>query len=178
MGREGVVHEGHAARDCLVGGLLGDADATDAAAIDLNVADAAVLHYLPRHPDVVRAFTAGEFEWAGLVGKGELGVKRALDEGLLEPERAAFAQGGQGLRGARHFVHPDRAGIHQKHPVWTDSLARGLQLLAVGRDGSAAKGTPAKLRRATAGGLRRTRLLQRGLRRVTEEHRVIGRLRA
>ena len=52
--RESVIDVGDAARDRVVGDRFRRPDAADAAAIDLDEADAAIVDEVPRHEDVVR----------------------------------------------------------------------------------------------------------------------------
>src|SRR4029077_7534589 len=121
--------EGDAARRSVVGDLFGWADAADAAGVDLDEADAAIVDEMARHVRIVTALAGGEAEGAGLSGESAIGVEGAADERLLEPMRAELDERGQPGFRRRQVVDPDGAGVDQHDAVRPETLACRRQLI-------------------------------------------------
>ena len=113
MRREGVVDVGHAPVRGIVRDLLRWADAADAAAIDLDEADAAEVDEVARHGCIVRSLAAGELHLRRAARQGAIGLERAGLERLLEPDGTRRLQGGQ-PRGRRLDVLHERSGRHRR----------------------------------------------------------------
>ncbi len=87
-----MVDVGHAALGCIVAYILGRADAADAAAIDLDEIDLAIVDNLPRHLLIVRRLAAGDFyrlrhSFERRILRQRSGVERFLQPGVKVPVR-------------------------------------------------------------------------------------------
>ena len=171
---------GDALRGRIVGDLLRRADAADAAAIDLDVADLAVVDQMARHVDIVRRLAAGEPHLAAAsAAQRAIGLQSALAwNGSSSQVARAASRAGSRAAAALDVLAEDLAGIDQQDAV----RRRGLR--ARQRNGrrrpsrvAAPDRTPAELGGAETLRARTSRAaLERLLRRVAEEQRGVGRL--
>ena len=145
MRREGVIDESNAFRHRMIGDLLRRTDPADAAAIDLDEADTAIVDQVLRHVDIVRAFATGELHVLAALGQRPIGPKRTRGERLLEPGRARRLERRQPLRGALDVVDEDLPGIDQQDRVRAEPFARGGEMLGVLRGRTAPDRAPAEL---------------------------------
>jgi hypothetical protein len=173
---EGVVHIGDTPRGRVVGHLLGRADATDAAAVDLHETDTPVVDQVARHRHVVGAFAAGEPHRRAAAGQGAIFLQGAGVEGLLQPDGARLFQRIEPLRRRA----PRRRQISAPHPPAgchrRPGLAGGGKVVGVLPGRAAPDRPPAELGCAKTSAHRITPPLQRLLRRVAEQQRGVWRL--
>ena len=173
---EGVVHVGDAARGCIIRRALGRADAADAAAVDLYEADLSVVDQLLGHVEVVGGFAACELHLAALCREARIGGIGAAEEGFLEPHGVHLLQKRDAQGGGLHVLAEDLARVDQQCAFPADALTRGVEMVAVVVQRTAAEGAPAAFHRAVAGIRGPAAAGERFLRRVAEELRGIREL--
>ncbi len=177
MRGEGVIDEGDAALHRVISDLLGRPDAADAAGVDLDEADLAIIDEMARHIGVVAALARGQPHGAALLRQRSIGVERAADEGLLEPQRLELVKRGDARGRRRQIVDQDGAGIDEEDAVGSEALACRGDLVAVVGGVRLAERPPAEFYGAEVARPHRPPLFQRRRRIVAEEQRGIRPLR-
>src|SRR3954464_13868567 len=111
VGREGVVHEGDAPGSRMLGDDLGRAAATDPTAVDLHVADLAVIDKVLGHRDIVCALAPCCAHGASSGTKRRICVEGGGVEGLLDPGRCRALQGWKARRSSVDIFAPYLSSI-------------------------------------------------------------------
>ena len=131
MRRERVIDVGDAAADRIVGNALGGGEPADAATVDLDIGDLAVVDQLARHVEVVRGLAAGEADLAAPRRKRRIGVIGAAKERFLEPRRVHFFEHADARRRCVDVLAEDLPSIDEERSVGTEALPRRLEVVAI-----------------------------------------------
>src|SRR5215217_9541799 len=151
MGGERMVDVGHAAFYRMLGNALGWTDPSDAPAIDLDVADLAIVHSVPRHEHVMRSLPSGKANAPRARRELAVSLIGAAVERLLEPSCIHLLEQRQASLGCQNIFAPNLSGIDQQRAFLAESFSGRLQLVAVIFQTTAPERSPAAFHRPKTG---------------------------
>src|ERR1700690_1252663 len=143
MRSERMVHVGHAARRRIICHPLGGADASDAATVDLDELDLAIVDQMARHMKIVRAFSPGEPYVRAACRQCCVGLQSAGLKWFFQPMSVDCFQSRQASGGSFDSVAPCLPRIDAHQSILAHALACRMQLVGICSD-RAPERTPAE----------------------------------
>src|ERR1700722_3417525 len=145
--RESVIYKGHTLGHRVISDSLGRTNTANTSAVDLNVADAAIVDEMLRHVEIVGALSSCELD-ATLARERSVGVQRTGVERLFQPNRSQLLERREARSRRFDVVAKNLSNVHHQQRVLAQPFTCSEKMFQVGFEVASADRTPSKFHRA------------------------------